>query len=218
MFRAEAYQRLLSDPLPEYRNLEHHTQGLEEEGPNDRVFIQAEEGRAHGIELFAKGTTGSWLVWAASYALSRTEEKIDEEWVPRPFDQRHAINLQLTLRPLPHWSFSMGWIYHSPWPCTSKTFSLGWTVNGYSYVTGEFGPMNQERLIPYHRIDFRVSRDFPLRKGNLLVYLDVFNATNRLNAQSPAYSVTIQGDTFFVEPTIHPQLEMMPSLGLRWVF
>ncbi|MCK5652108.1 MAG: TonB-dependent receptor, partial [Gemmatimonadetes bacterium] len=34
--RVEAYQRLLTDPLPEYRDLEDHVEGLKEEGPEDR--------------------------------------------------------------------------------------------------------------------------------------------------------------------------------------
>jgi hypothetical protein len=216
--RLEAYQRLLTDPLPEYRNLEDHTEALKEEGPEDRVFIQAERGKAQGIELYAKSPTGSAISWSIGYALSKAGEVVEGKWVPRPFDQRHALNLQVAVRPDPRWCLSLGWIYHSPWPSTAQSFHLHRTVNGSRYVTGEFGPLNQERLIPYHRIDFRVSGDIPVTKGSLMVYLDVFNATNRPNVHSAGYGVWIGENGLETEREFNHQLEMMPSLGIRWVF
>jgi outer membrane receptor protein involved in Fe transport len=216
--RVEAYQRLLTDPLPEFRNLEDHTEALKEEGPEDRVFVQAEKGRAQGVELFAKSAPGARIGWSAGYALSKAEEVINGEWIPRPFDQRHAVNLSFAFRPTPRWTLSLGWIYHSPWPSTGQTFDLHRTVSGYGYVTGQFGQMNQERLIPYHRLDFRVSGDIPVTKGSLMVYLDVFNATNRSNAHSANYGVLITESGLVTERVFHNQLEMMPSVGLRWVF
>lgn len=216
--RVDAYQRLLSDPLPEYRNLEDHTEGLREEGIWDRVFIQAEEGRAQGIEFFAKSPVGSSIGWSAGYALSKVEEVIDGEWVPRPFDQRHALNLQVAVRPAPRWTLSLGWVYHSPWPFTSQSYQRRETVSGWGFVTNEFGPLNQERLIPYHRIDFRVSGDIPVTRGSLMVYLDVFNATNRLNAQAADYQVWNTETGLETDLMYHEQLMIMPSLGLRWVF
>jgi len=219
LLRVEAYQRVISDPLPEYRNLEDHVEGLREEGPGDRVLIRAEEGRAQGIELFARGPGNGAFTWSASYALAKVEEKVDRRWVPRPFDQRHAVNLQLGWRPTPDWSVSVGWIYHSAWPCTAQDFRLDRTVNGYGFLVREFGALNGERLIPYRRIDFRASRTFRLEKGELLFYVDVFNAANRENPQSTDYEAWILDDgSLMTDRGIHHQLEMLPSLGVRWVF
>ena len=219
LLRVEAYQRVITDPLPEYRNLEDFIEGLREEGPGDRAFIQAERGRAQGIELFARGPGDSRVTWSASYVLAKVEERIEGRWVPRPYDQRHAANLQLVVRPSRDWSVSVGWVYHSPWPFTAQEFTLSETVHGNGFVTVEFGPLNQERLIPYHRIDFRASRTFRLKRGDLLLYVDVFNATNRQNAQSAAYGTWIMPDgSLGTDRTIHPQLEILPSLGVRWAF
>ena len=83
----------------------------------------------------------------------------------------------------------------------------------------EFGPLNQERLIPYRRFDFRTSRTVRLDRGELLLYLDVFNAMNRENAQGAAYGPGVLPDGRLVtHRTIHPQLGILPSLGVRWVF
>jgi len=219
LLRVEAYQRLVHDPLPEYRNLEDFVEGLREEGPEDRVFLQAEEGRAKGIELFVRGPGGGRFVWSGSYALARAEEKVEGVWSPRPYDQRHAVNLQLAFRPTPDWAMSVGWVYHSPWPFTAQEFTLDHTVNGYGFVVQDFGPLNQERLIPYRRVDLRLSRIFRAGKGDLLLYVDVFNAMNRENAQSAAYGVWILEDGRLVtDQTIHPQFEILPTVGVRWTF
>jgi outer membrane receptor protein involved in Fe transport len=216
--RLEAYDRLLTDPLPEYRSLEDHVEGLREESHGDRVFLEPDRGRARGIELFAKSSGRSWFAWSASYALSETKELIDGEWAPLPFDQRHAVNLQLTLRPTSNWSINAGWVYHSPWPFTSQHFSPATTVDGYVYILRDFGPLNQERLIPYKRFDFRASRWFRTSRGDLLVYLDVFNLTNRENAQAADYGAWWYQGQLITDQTYHIQLEVMPSIGLRWTF
>jgi hypothetical protein len=152
------------------------------------------------------------------YALSKAEEVVEAAWVPRPFDQRHALNLDLAFRPSPSWTLSVGWTYHSPWPSTEETFDLHQTVRGSGFVASHFGPMNQERLIPYRRLDFRISGNVPVPRGDLVVYLDVFNATNRLNAQSAEYGAWVWEGNLETERTFNYQFEMLPSLGLRWVF
>ncbi|MFC1661381.1 hypothetical protein ACFL3S_08030, partial [Gemmatimonadota bacterium] len=204
--------------LPEYRNLENNVEALREEGPEDRVFVQPERGRAHGVEVFAKSPGGSRFEWSGSYALSVVEDRVGGKWVPGPYDQRHAVNLQLAFRPLPGWSISAGWIYHSPWPYTRETFRVGQTIGGNGFVVPEFGPLNSARLSAYKRADIRMSREFLLEKGSLLVYLDIFNVLNRENAQAASHGAWWYEGQLITERGIHPQLEVMPSLGLRWVF
>jgi hypothetical protein len=97
--RVEAYQRLLSDPLPEYRSIDRNMGALWEEDPEARIFVHPERGKAEGLELLVKGPDGGRFTWSGSYALSRVEEVVEGEWMPRPYDQRHAINLQFALRP-----------------------------------------------------------------------------------------------------------------------
>lgn len=216
--RLEAYERLLSNPLPEYRSLEDHVEGLREESHGDRVFLDPERARARGIELFARSSPTSRLGWSASYALSETEARLDGEWAPLPFDQRHGVTLQLAFRPTPDWSFTAGWVYHSPWAFTSQHFSTDTTVYGNRFIRRTFGALNRERMIPYRRIDVRASRWFRTRRGNLLVYLDVFNLANRANAQAADYTAGLYQGQLYTDRTWHTQLEVMPSIGMRWTF
>ena len=216
--RVEAYQRLLSDALPEFRTIDRNMGALWEEDPEGRLLVHPERGRAEGLELFLKSPGGGRFTWSGSYALSRVEEVVSGEWVPRPFDQRHAVNLQAAFRPTPDWSIAVGWIYHSPWPFTEIHYRVEETVWGQPVVIPFAQALNQGRLIPYKRIDFRASRKFRVGSSDLLLYADIFNVLNHENAMDSEHSAAFVDGRLVTERTIYPQLGIMPSLGLRWAF
>jgi outer membrane receptor protein involved in Fe transport len=216
--RLEAYQRRLSNPLPEYRRIARNMGTLWEEQPDDRIFVHPERGRAEGLELFLKSPPDRRLSWSGSYALSRVEEEVDGAWVPRPFDQRHAVNLQVAFRPTPDWTVAVGWIYHSPWPYTEVEYTYSETVHGEPVAIPSPGVLNQERMIPYKRIDLRVSRRLRLGRNDVLLYLDVFNLLNWENALDYEQYARWTGSGWMPREELFPQLWIMPSLGARWSF
>jgi hypothetical protein len=90
---------------------------------------------------------------------------------------------------------------------------------GYLYWERSFGPINGERLPAYHRFDFRVSRDFPIGRGRLSVYLDVFNLYDRENAK--AYDYYLEGlsaTQVGVYRGTHELIGVLPTIGARWEF
>jgi hypothetical protein len=216
--RLEAYQRLLSDPLPEYRRVARNMGALWEEALEDRVFVHPERGRADGLELFVKGPRGYRFTWSGSYALSRAEERVEGRWIPRLYDQRHAINLQVAFSPTPDWTIAAGWVYHSPWPYTQIEYLLEETVWGQPVAIGYAEALNQGRLIPYKRLDFRASRRFRLGPGDLLFYVDVFNLLNRENALDYEQNPLWADGRWVTKRSLFPQLGIMPSIGLKWTF
>ena len=165
-----------------------------------------------------KSPAGRPLTWSGSYALSKAEETILGEWVPRPYDQRHAVDLQVAFRPTPAWSIAAGWIYHSPWPFTEVKYRLEQTVGGEPVAVRYTDALNQRRLPPYMRVDFRVSREFHLNRGDLLVYADVFNALLRENALDMEQSARWVHGRWKFQESIYPQMPMIPSIGVRWTF
>ena len=191
---------------------------LWEEQPNDRVFVRPERGRAEGLELFLKSPPDGRLIWSGSYALSRVEEEVEGNWLPRPFDQRHAVNVQVAFRPTPDWTLAAGWIYHSPWPYTEVEYTYTETVHGEPVAIASPGVLNQERMIPYKRIDLRVSRRFRLGRNDFLLYLDVFNVLNWENALDYEQYPRWTGSGWMPRQELFPQLWIMPSLGVRWTF
>jgi len=218
-FRVEAYERRISDPRPEYRSLVPIIEALWEEGEGDRVFIAPTRGLARGIEFLARRDVGGRFAWSASYALARADDEIDGGWVPRPRDQRHTVRLEFAYRPRPSWSLSYAWQFHSGWPTTREDFQVMTTVDGSSFVGRTFGPIYGERLPAYHRLDVRVSKVFPVGGGRLELFVDVFNAYNRENAEAFDYAVWItpQGSAAS-ERGINPLLRVFPTFGARWEF
>jgi len=218
--RIEAYDRRVTDPRPEYRSLEPEYETVPEEGPEDRVRVAPLRSHARGIEFFAKRDVGGRFAWFASYALAIAEDEIDGDWVPRPYDQRHTLRLELAYRPTTDWSLSCAWQYHSPWPGTAQYYTLDTLAMGYLYWAQSFGPMNRERLPSYHRFDLRVSRHFPLGRGRLSVFLDVFNVYDRDNTKTYSYWVgTAQpGAPFGVQRGAHQMIGVLPTIGARWEF
>lgn len=216
--RIETYQRLLTQPLPEYRRIARDMGALWEEALATRVLVQPDRGRADGIELFVKGPDAGPLAWSASYALSRAEERVEGKWVPRPFDQRHAANLQVAVRPTAGWSVAAEWVYHSPWPYTEVGYRIEQTIRGQPFVVRYPQALNQARLTPYHRIDFRASRQILSREGDVLLYLAVFNVLNRRNAMDVEQDGSWRDGRLVTDRRVYPQLGVMPSLGLKWTF
>ncbi len=168
-FRVEAYERRISDPRPEYRSLVPIIEALWEEGDGDRIRVAPTRGLARGIEFLARRDVGGRFAWSASYALARADDEIGDEWVPRPRDQRHTVRLELAYRPTPTWSLSYAWQYHSGWPGTLERYDVMTAVDGSRFVARTFGPIYRERLPAYHRLDVRVSKSFPVGRGQLEV-------------------------------------------------
>jgi hypothetical protein len=143
---------------------------------------------------------------------------VEGEWIPSLFDQRHAANLQITFRPTPDWALSAAWIYHSPWPYTEVEYSHAQTVRGFPVFFRYPDALNQERLTPYRRIDFRASRKFHTSRGDLLFYVDVFNLLNRENTLDLEQEAKILNGRFLTTQNFYPQLPLLPSVGLKWTF
>ena len=72
---------------------------------------------------------------------------------------------------------------------TQSTFAADTLIDGTVQLNRDFSTLNAERLPSYHRIDFRVTRSFPIGGGTLQAYLDLFNLYNRQNLRSYFYSV-----------------------------
>ena len=232
--RIELYDRRISNQRPRFINLEQELE-IFPEAEGDRLRIDPERGRARGMELLVQRRQGDRWAWSASYVLSVAEDEIpalaDQEcgyqqacspsvWVPRRYDQRHAVGLHAAYRPDPRWNLSMGWRYHSGWPAPSWSYDATLVDDGNRvFWRRTFGPVRGERLPAYHRLDMRVTRDFVVHGNSLQVYLDVFNLYNQTNLASYAY------DGWFTEGRVivnqvdgQTLLPRLPTIGFRYEF
>jgi outer membrane receptor protein involved in Fe transport len=210
--RVEAYSKDYAELRSRYENL-FDPLSLVPELRGDRVEIAPDSARAHGIELLlARRSTDAWNGWL-SYTWSEVEDEIDGSDVPRSWDQTHAISAGVTWAKGP-WDASAAITYHTGWPTTKVRLV---TPDGSSPAV-EIGERNGDRLEAFASLDFRVSRTFPLRLGELDVYAEVTNALNRENPCCVDYSVTQDGPPYQLIRDPQHWLPIVPSIGVLWQF
>ncbi len=120
--RLDAYQKKLTDLHPRFVNFEETSTEFFPEAFGNRIRLDPERGEATGIEIFIRKDNGRTFNWLASYSFARVDEQIDGRDVPRGFDQRHTVFLDLAYQPSPAWRISFAWQYHSGWPYTDVIF------------------------------------------------------------------------------------------------
>ena len=215
--RVEAYERIMTHVRPRWENLD-NAYDLFPEAQDDRVRLAPARGRARGVELLLSGRGNPRLTWNASYALSRAEELLGGAWVPRARDQRHAFYADATYTPNPRWQFSAAWQWHSGWPTTDVLYSLATLTNNRRVLVAANGPIYRLRLPDYHRLDLRATRRVALQRGELRLFLDVFNAYDRENLVGFDHNVTVTGTQVTDVKTARKQLPLLPSAGVSWEF
>lgn len=219
--RLEAYQRLIEDPRPRYENV-FQTFVLNPETANDRILIAPDAAEARGAELFLTRRGGGTFDWWVNYAWSEATDSIDGREVLRATDQTHALNLGVSWRPSPRWSFNAVWIYHTGWPTTPVSAALGSGPDGEPIAVPVVGELRSARLEDYHRLDFRASRRFPRKSSVVELFIDVQNLYNRRNDAG----FEVDGGSFLVDepgravyrPTAEQWLGLLPSFGISWTF
>ena len=216
--RVEAYQKALSDIHPRYQNLS----GDIAEAPEveyDRVRLEPKNGESKGVEVFLKRDAGDRLSWWASYAYAIAEDEIEGQEVPKNYDQRHTVYLDLNYRPNPKWRYNVAWQFHTGWPYTARNWEQIERPDGSTGYTSSFGPVNAERFSPYHRLDVRVHRYFNVRNGRLSIFAEVRNLYNRSNIRRYHYSIwTNEDGEQKVIKDAQEWLPIVPSIGVNWEF
>ena len=236
--RIEAYERRSTQPKVRFFNLYEPFNILQELEP-DRVGIAAEEARARGIELRLEGSVGKRTTWWADYTLSETEDRVSATgdapgiWIPREFDQRHAISLVAQFNLPRAWTLSLAARWHTGWPTTPLAVTPGAELGEDSDAVeedavegdgdGEDGPvavplgrLQSDRLGSYSRLDLRLSRTWPAPLGNIEFYLDVQNLLDRQN--DSGFDTAFEEDIDAIVQTQERWPGIFPSVGLRWRF
>jgi hypothetical protein len=193
------------------------------------IFYTDGAGYQTGVEVFAERRTGAVTGWVG-YTLGWTRRKFAElnggNRFPPKYDRRHDLSVVTQYRS-GRWKFGVNFIY-----ATGQAFtpvSAWWFIR--NPVTGQARPQllaadrNSSRLLPYHRMDLSVSRDFTLFGNPAEVYLQFFNVYSRRNDWFVQYDVeltdedaVIPTEDYSVDPVIVRQLPVIPSLGVNFEF
>ena len=215
--RLEAFYKDMSKVRPRFENL-FDPLGIIPEFQPDRVMLTPQSAESSGLELTVDFANASWDWWA-TYTLARVTDRIDNLEAPRSWDQRHAFQGGLTWTNK-QWTVSAAASIHSGWPTTNLVLSeAGTDSDGEPILQVVPGPRNGLRNSAFASIDVRLSRRIDVRRGSLLVFLEVSNLLNRRNECCVDWDIEedLAGDAY-LEFSHDYWLPRLPAVGILWEF
>jgi TonB dependent receptor-like, beta-barrel/Carboxypeptidase regulatory-like domain/TonB-dependent Receptor Plug Domain len=219
--RVEAYERRLSHERPKYANV---GVGIEmfPEITWDRVRLDATAGYARGLEFLVARNGGRRTDWSVDYALAVARDSLDGSEIPRAVDQRHTLHGDWSIHPENnHWRLTLAGYWHTGWPYTAELITIDTTrppPNLGLLITSTPGPLYQQRLPAYHRVDVRWTRWFATRSGQISLFVEVYNLLNSRNPRGFYTTVSSRDGTVVTGTGSDTFIPRLPSIGLTWAF
>ena len=177
--------------------------------------LLAADGRAYGLELYARKNSGrlnGWISYTLSRAEIQTEGLNNSEWYSANHDQTHNFKAVgfYDLSKRVQLSANFAFITGRPFTVMNETYEIA----GYTIYNGD-GGRNNDRIANYHRLDLSMSIDLykgtkPGRESQLV--LSVYNIYGRQNAFSNFIS---QGDANFGEIVL-PEYRQFSVIGFAF--
>ena len=215
--RFEAFYKDMSQVRPRFENL-FDPLGVIPEFQPDRVMLAPQSARSTGLELTLDFASASWDWWV-TYTLAEVTDRIDDIDQPRSWDQRHAFQGGLTWTN-ERWTVGAAASVHSGWPTTDlELVQVGTDPDGQPILQAIPGTRNGLRVGTFASLDFRVSRRFDVRRGSLLVFLEVSNLLDRRNECCVDWDIA-EGEegASFLEFSHDYWLPRLPAIGVLWEF
>ncbi len=211
--RAEAYWKAGDRVRPRFDNILTQLTVLAEFKP-DRTLVAPESFRSRGVEFSLRRENENGLAWWATYVLSSAEDEINGSYVPRSWDQRHALRLGLSMTG-ERWDFGVVATGHSGWPKTMPRLD----ASDPSAPRVFFSDRNQLNYKYFATLDFRVRYTQPVRAGKLTYFFELSNAENRRNECCIDFDVDMDDPN---QPVFELEkkywLPLTPGFGVLWQF
>ena len=141
------------------------------------------DGRAYGLELYLKKTTGKLTGWF-SYTLARSERQTkginNFDWYPARFDKTHNLSVTAQYNTGNKWEFGANLAYSTGTPTTF--YSSQYLIQGYT-VPDPGRARNNLRNPYYFRVD--LSATWYRKKTDKYESNWVFSVYNALNRRNP---------------------------------
>ncbi|MEZ4647295.1 MAG: TonB-dependent receptor plug domain-containing protein [Candidatus Eisenbacteria bacterium] len=213
-FAAETYYTDLSDIVA----FDNRATGDPSEFDAEAIFVTNGTGWSSGLELFADKRVGDVTGWVG-YTLGYTRRTFAElnggrEFPPK-YDRRHDINAILNWR-RGRWTYGMAFVYGTGQAFTpaSALYTVRNPADHQYEVLILAGDRNSARLLPYHRVDLTVSRDFQFFGSDAKWMFQLFNAYSRRNEWFVQYDT----EDLETEPQVFKMLPLIPSIGMEVEF
>lgn len=215
--RVELFRKHMDKVRPRFENLFDPLALIPEIQP-DRVRLDPDSAEAVGLEVSFDWAAGPWDAWAA-YTWSEATDRIAGIDQARSWDQRHAFQGGLGWSD-ERWDVNIAASVHSGWPTTDLDLIQSGT-DGDGEPTFVAVPATRNALNhgTFVSIDFRLSRRFDVRRGQLTAFLEVVNLTNRRNECCVDWDLAEEpGDDSGLERGLDYWLPLVPAVGVLWEF
>ena len=215
--RVELFHKDIGQVRPRFENLFNPLALIPELEP-DRIRLDPGSAVSNGIEVSIDRSTQPWTWWA-SYTYSKASDRIDGVDEARSWDQRHALQLGFGWSN-EVWNLSAAAGIHSGWPTSDLTLvEDGVDDDGEPVYVAVPGPRNVVRLGTFASVDVRLSRTFDVRRGSLLVFVEVSNVLNRQNECCLDWDLTDdENGATELERGLDYWLPLLPAIGVLWEF
>lgn len=216
--RGEYFERLVRHPRGRWYNTDGDLNALPER-LYDRIRFAPSRSRVRGVELLTTSDLGNGYRASGSISLASSEAQVGAATTPLPFEERSAATFDLSHRAPGGWSWTVAWTWHGGWPHIPATFILDTISPGVATVRRvPSPPLFTERLGGYHRLDLRLLRTMRVRRGEISVFVDLFNALNRSNPRGYEYFGRFVNQQLVVNRSQLDFLGRLPTIGLSWAF
>ncbi len=212
-WRAEAYWKDMSRLRTRYENSLDPLAVMPELKP-DRVAIPARDARARGIELSLGYDRDRSVSWWLTYTLAEVEDRVGDDWVPRSWDQRHAGQFGV-LWQAGRWDLSAVLSAHSGWPKTSVAIAAGSDPDEPELV---FTERNAGNFAPFATLDLRAGYRMPVPRGELSLFFELSNATNRRNPCCVDFGLEDETGQPLLDQRDEYWFPLLPAAGILWEF
>jgi hypothetical protein len=210
-WRLEAYRNHWTSIAPYFDNILNPLVLLPPLGA-DRMKLAPTAAETAGVELSVRRNFGHGIEASAAYSRSHTTDELNGHDVPRSWDQPNAVNMDLSwVRSNFSASVLVGW--HSGWPRTPVTVVQA-TPPLPAYLV--VGARNSARWGDYWTADLRVSRSVPIAIGELALWIDATNITDKFNPCCTKLGVESPSNTPIL--STNAWLPRIINAGFTWRF
>lgn len=168
-------------------------------------------GRTYGLETLIRRRVGlvqGWIAYTYARSFRHGDPWSTERYVPYVLDQPHVLTALATVPLGSKWRVGARFRFASGNPITPTTGAY-FDTDPQEYVPISGAPLS-DRLPSFLQLDLRVDRMWRRSWGNLKLFLDIQNVTNRVNAEGVTYNFD------FSQRSYTRGLPIFPSLGLEY--
>ena len=175
-------------------------------------------GKAYGADVYLKNHVWGWDGWlgyAWGIARRHVEQYNRGQEYTAVYERRHQVTLMQTRTFSRHWLFNASFRYGTGQPTTlaAGRYTV-YDVNGRAHDVALAGPLNENRLPAFHRLDVGISRLFHYKGTTIEPNLQIINVYNHDNVYLRTYDLTKNPATFD-DVNMFP---FLPTLGVNVMF